>query len=394
MLLSRRVRTGALSLLAAVCLAPDAGPLPEETFTGTGEAGSGNATLRLGYYDNDDDGDGNPFLDEDLEVIEPIFLVDYGLTDRLGVWLLGSGDLVSSASIDRLNKFPEQSGASGDYYIGGDLGLRYELSAESQLSGFVHASTEYDYNSFGAGTTLARDFDHKNTTLSVALTGFRDTIDIIRFDGAESEGTDERWTGTAKLGWYQVIDPKTHGELSGTFTLQSGFLETAYNAVVVENPALPPNPNLDNLARGTEIAEELPGQRWRGSVQGRVRRQLWPGTALEAGGRAYADDWGLWALTAEPALYQRVFTDALQLRLGYRFTHQEATRYYEDHFLLTAPHYRTQDSDLGDWDAHGVGAHLEWSLSDSLKIDFGGEFVKRSDGIDPIFGSVGISKDF
>ena len=394
MLLSRRLRTSLLGLLAVGALAPDGAPLPEETFTGSGEAGSGTATLRLGYYENDDSGDGNPFLDEELEVIEPIFIVDYSLTDRLGMWLLGSADLVSSASIDRLSKFPEQSGASGDYYYGGDLGLRYELSAESRVSGFVHASTEYDYDSFGGGTSFSRDFASKDTTLSLALTGFRDTIDIIRFDGRQNEGTDERWTGTAKAGWYQVIDPKTHGELSATFTLQSGFLETAYNAVVVEDPSLPPNPNLDNLARGVEVTEELPGQRWRGSLQGLIRRRLWPGTALELGGRYYADDWGLSAISAEPALYQKVFSDALQLRLGYRFTHQEAARYYDEHFLLRVPRYRTQDSDLGDWDAHGVGARLEWSLTDTWRFDVGGEWVTRSDGIDPLFGSVGISKDF
>jgi hypothetical protein len=391
-----------LLVVSAVCLAPREGPsdadpepeaLPDLTFTGTGEAGTGSIALRLGYYENDDNGDGNPFLDEELSVIEPIFVVDYNITDRLGIWLLGSADLVSSASIDRLSNFPEQSGASGDYYYGADLGLNYELSPKTRIGGFVSGSTEYDYNSFGAGTSIARDFANKNTTLSLAVNGFRDTIDIIRFDGAENEGTDERWTGTATAGWYQVIDPKTHGELSATFTLQSGFLETAYNAVVVENQALPPNPYLDNMARGLEVTEELPGQRWRGSLQGRIRRQLWSGTALELGGRYYADDWGLSAITAEPALYQRIFTDALQLRLRYRFTAQEATRYYQDHFVNVG-RYRTQDSDLADWNAHTAGARFEWSITESLRVDVGGDVGWRSDGIDPLFGSVGFRKEF
>ena len=78
--------------------------------------------------------------------------------------------------------------------------------------------------------------DEADATLSYSLDAFLDSLDIIRFDGTESEGSDSRTTFSGTLNWYQVISPKTHGELGITIADQSGFLETPYNAVVLEDP--------------------------------------------------------------------------------------------------------------------------------------------------------------
>ena len=91
---------------------------PENTSGG----GSGFVGFRIGVYHNDDDVEGNPFLDEELTVIEPILIFDYNVTDDTAFWGKLSYDYVSSASIDRLSRFRRQSGASGDYYFGLDVG--------------------------------------------------------------------------------------------------------------------------------------------------------------------------------------------------------------------------------------------------------------------------------
>ena len=62
-----------------------------------GEAGTGSYEFRLSYYDNDDNGDGNPFLDESLSVIEPVVYFDLNVTDTFKVWSQLSVDVVSSA---------------------------------------------------------------------------------------------------------------------------------------------------------------------------------------------------------------------------------------------------------------------------------------------------------
>ena len=94
-----------------------------------GEAGTGSVEVQLGYYDRQDSsGAGNPFLDESLTVIEPIVVFDYNYTDTFAVSGLLVYDSVTSASIERLSQYPEQSGASGDFYVGADLGLRWKTS--------------------------------------------------------------------------------------------------------------------------------------------------------------------------------------------------------------------------------------------------------------------------
>lgn len=361
--------------------------------TAPGASGHGFTEFRIGYYDNDDSGDGNPFLDEALTVVEPVIIFDYNISDRMAAYGKLSYDAVSSASIDRLANFPEQSGASGDNYFGLDFGLRYKWDEITTIGGFLSASTEYDYNSFGLGGHVSRDLAEKNATVKFSLNGFFDSLDVIRFNGVQ-DGSDDRTTLTTSGSWYQVIDSRTHGEFGAVLTYQSGFLETPYNAVVVEDPADAPNPNLDNMARGTEITEELPDSRVRGAIHGKVRRHFGTGTALELGARVYSDSWGISSAALEPRVYQWLIKDQLMLRGRYRLYTQTEADDYQDHFLLTAPSERTQDSDLASFNAHTLGLKLIWYVREDLTLDIGSDIISRDDGIDQLLGSIGLRYEF
>ncbi len=83
-------------------------------------------TIRLGTYLRDDASDGskgNPFLDEDLAVVQPAVVFDYRLDDDLLLTTDLTVDRVSSASVKRFGSRGNQSGASGDVYIGLDFGF-------------------------------------------------------------------------------------------------------------------------------------------------------------------------------------------------------------------------------------------------------------------------------
>ena len=162
------------------------------------------------------------------------------------------------------------------------------------------------------------------------------------------------------------------------------------NAVVLEDPALAPNPLLANNARGIEVTEELPDARLRTSLFGRVRRSLKPGTAVELGARLYDDSWGISAFNVEPRLYQALAED-WSLRLRYRYYDQTAADDFGEQFIFDAsapdngaPEFRTQDSDLGAFVAQTFGAQLIWDMSDSSTIDVGIDFITRSDGLDQL----------
>ena len=355
------------------------------------QGGNMSIAVQIGYYDRDDSGDGNPFLDEDLTIIEPVVIFDHNVSDDFGYSIKLSFDNVSSASIDRLSNFPNQSGASGDTYFGGDFSFRHRLSDSSDVGYHVGFSKEYDYTSFKLGGKLAFETPDQNRKLTFSLDGFFDQIDIIRFDGSEP-GSDDRTSVAGTVRWYQILSPTIHGEFGLTLSQQTGFLETAYNAVVVEDPMLSPNPNLANMARGLEITEELPDDRLRTAVFGRVRKLVRSGTAVELGGRYYSDDWGIDAFTLEPRLYQSL-TDKLRLRLRYRYYQQSQSKYFEEQFL-SAKEFRTQDSDLGDYDTNTIGLKFIWDKTQHHTFDIGVDFATRSDGLDHVFASIGWKHTF
>jgi hypothetical protein len=387
-------------LLAPVAIAAEEAGPATATFTGSAEAGTGTAAFRLSYYHNGDSRDGNPFLNERLTVVEPIVLLNYNITNRLAAWGTYAYDYVSSASIERLDKFRYQSGATGDNYHRGEAGLRYELDEDLRIGGYLNGSTDYDYTSIGFGGDVARDLANKNTTLKLAAAFYYDWIKVVRFDGnidvdgdGDVDKNEDRISASTTLSWYQVIDPKTHGDFGFSLAYQNGFLETPYNAVVVENSALPPNPNLSNMARGIEITEELPSDRVRGALFGKLRRWLRPGTSIQLGSRLYLDSWGIFSGSVEPTVFQKIVTDRLTLRLGYRYYSQTAADDYGRRFT-TPRNHRTQDSQLSNFDAHGINAKFLWQVNDRLAMDVGGSYTFQDDGLDYVTGSFGFSWDF
>ena len=354
--------------------------------------GHGSISSRLGFYYNGDDQDGNPFLDEELTVIEPSIFFDYNVSEETSMWGKFSYDYVSSASIDRLSNYPEQSGASGDYYFGLDLGANHQLSDSKTIGGFLSGSVEYDYRSFGLGGHYSWDTNQRNTRFKISSNAFYDQLDIIRFNGVE-DGTDSRISITSSATWYQIINSKTHSESGISLTYQSGFLETPYNAVVIEDSSLPPNPALDNNARGIEITEELDDTRLRLALYGKVKRYITDGHALALGSRLYADSWGILGVSLQPSVDSWLVPEVFRTQLRYRVYSQSEADDYSKSFT-TETSQRTQDSDLGSFVSHGAGATFYWHLSPTLVWDIGGDYILRDDGLDQIQISTGFQKKF
>lgn len=363
-----------------------------------GEPGTSRFSTQLGYYHHDDDLAGNPFLDEELTVIEPILMWDSNVSEDFGYSVTLSYDNVSSASIDRLSAFPEQSGASGDYYYGLDYAARHRRGEGEWLGWQLGASAEYDYTSLHFGGNYSTESDDRNATTTLALTGYYDTIDVIRFDGTQDEGTDNRLSLAATYGLYQVLSPTWASDLSATLSVQSGFLETAYNAVVLEDPSFPANPNLDNQAQGVEFTEELPDTRIRAALQYRARHYLAAGQAVELGARLYGDDWGITSLAVEPRYTVALAPEYLYLRLRYRFYEQSEADDYQEHYLGTLPgdlpEFRTQDAELAAFDSHGFGARFDLTPGGRHDWYLDLNTVLRSDDLDSTFVAVGYAVNF
>lgn len=356
------------------------------------EPGTGSVSVRLSYYENDDDDAGNPFLDETLQVAEPVVFFDYNVSEDDQVWGKLTYDWVSSASIDRLAKFPVQSGASGDFYVSLGGGWKHQVDEDNKWGVAGHVSAEYDYRSFGLNGDWTHELADRGASLKLGLGGFVDIIDIIRYDGAEDEGSDTRLSLTGSLGWYQTHSARLHGEYGAVLTAQNGFLETAYNAVVIEDSDIP-NPNLVGNAPGREITEELEDNRIRGAIYNRTRYSLTERVAIEGGARLYADSWGIAGTTLEPRIYIDLIPDSLLLRLRYRFYTQTAADDFAESFTSETT-YRTQDSDLGEFIANTVGAKFIWSSAGNWEYDIGADYTTRDDDLNYYLISTGIRYSF
>jgi len=389
-------------LLPAAAMAQEGQPGdPETLFSGSNsygeshtDAGTGYWSVRLGFYDKDDQGDGNPFVDESVTVIEPVITFDYQASEDFGYNIQLQYDNVSSASIDRIASVPgtEESGASGDNYIGLDASFRHRLSSQTNLNWHAGFSKEYDYLSAGLGAGLSRSLEPQDAVVSANLNAYFDTIDLIRWDG-RSYGEDDRTSITGNLSWYQVLSPTTHGEFGLSLTSQSGFLATPINAVVVEDPGDAPNPNLANNARGTEWDEVLPDSRTRIALFGAVRRSLDDFQAVEFGGRFYTDDWGITAFDFTPK-YIRQFDSGMLWDVRYRYYTQSEADAYGESFTVDpiAGEERTQDSELADFDSHLIGTRIQGGKRNQW--DFGFDYLARSDNLDHLFFSFGWKRSF
>jgi len=341
--------------------------------------------LRLGLYQKDDPGPaGNPFLDESLTVIEPIMIVDWGLDERSALSFTFSYDRVSSASIERLNEYPgsQQSGASGDNYFGLSTAYRYHWDERTRVGGHIDVSTEYDYTSLGAGADIAWASRDGNLNQSLALTGYFDTVEVIRYDGS-NEGNETRDSLAATYRGDRILDPRSHLQWGSTLSLQNGFLSTAYNGVFIEDPG--------GVNPPVEVAEVLPDSRVRLSVFGSYRRWIREGGAAEFATRFYNDDWGITGISLEPRWYQRIGDDLL-LRFRYRFYDQSGSDYSGR--FTAEQEYMTQDSDLAEFSSHTVGMRVIGYRKGQQGWDAGVDYVMRSDDLDHLMASFGYTWTF
>ncbi len=389
MLLTRALVVGACLALGALGaraqgVAPDpVAPAP---------AGDTVVGVRTSYYEQRDAGgrDGNPFLREDVVVVEPAILFSTKLGDDVKVSALFSHDYVSAASIDRLQNYPQQSGASGDTYFGLDLGLDVQVDDEVAVGGTIHAAGEADYASGGlSGRVSVAPAPATRVTLSLDV--YHDYVRRTRFDGT-TDGWKARDTDTLSVSVYRALTPWLHAEVGYSFSRQAGELETNFNAVVLEGGQ--PNPLLTDQFRGTEVREDVPDHRLRHAGEVRASVLVRRGTALDLGLAGYADSWGLSSFSVEPGVRHWLVEGALLVRVGYRYMRQHGTDYSRDHFRAPAPYHRTQDPDLDSFDLHSVGLKLVWHVAPGWAIDVAGDLGWRSDGLDQRWLGSGVRWEF
>jgi hypothetical protein len=354
--------------------------------------------LRFTHYDQDGRGyqsaagpAGEPGS-ERLIVEQPQAEIVARLGDRVTQRLWVPVDVVTAASPDhsRYGKpidAPDAVTTSSRINVAASVdsltSYRYDAVTELQFHAAFHIEEPFDSWAFGIGG--ARSFADDNTVVAASLNQIVDWFD--RFDlRGRRHGRANRSTSNLNFSVTQILSPTTVAALSYGVTLQLGTLGNTWQSVL--------------LSDGTRGEERLPRERDRHALAARLAQWLpWQG-ALKLYGRAYLDDWGIGAFTAEAELVQRA-GPWIHLRANYRYHRQTGASFFTTSADPGAPGNRTADSDLAPLRAYTVGAAVAASLPPialgtlrDIHIDLGYERYVRSNDLDVDITTCGLGFSF
>lgn len=301
---------------------------------------------------------------------------------------------------DTVQTFSRPSGNGGYAVAAGETPLddtfkdsRVQLNAQwtqplaTDLRGStgVHVSKEYDYLSLGVNGSLARDFNQKNTTLSLGLSYQFDSIDPVGgtperlgstsvlnsvsdydlyddyldasgsgnadFDAHASqyesrEGAQDKDTIDVLFGLTQIINRRTIMQLNYGMSVSDGYLNDPYKLVSVVNN--------QGTVQDT-LFESRPDSRTKHNVYWQTKYAMDSGV-VDLSYRFARDDWDIQSHTLESRLRYNL-SDNSYIQPHVRYYQQSAAEFYQP-FLLSdqpLPTYASADYRLGDMDAYTVG---------------------------------------
>ncbi len=329
---------------------------------------------------------------------------DFDDDRKLGLSLTADTLTGASASgaiaLDRVQTFTSPSGKATYSTPGGDTPLddtfkdtRFALNANwSQplarlytISGGIGFSTEYDYTHLGANASLARDFNKRNTTVSVGMAWSQDDIKPVggapiplaqMLDvGASGNklGDDSKDVLDFLLGFTQVLGRNTVLRLNYSYSDSSGYLNDPYKLLSVVDPVTG-----DTLARAPAGGQGPNGvYRYESRPDSRVKQGIYAemkhafgAPVLHLSYRFMTDDWGIDSNTLETRLRWPLGADNfIEPQLRY-YTQSEAD-FYRSSLVAgqPLPQFASADFRLGNFDAVTVGVKFghrtasgnEWS---------------------------------
>ena len=263
-----------------------------------------------------------------------------------------------------------------DTRFAGSASYAFPLGRLTRMTSGVYASTEHDYTSLGANLSLTRDFNKRNTTLSLGGSYFHDTISPeggrpIPFASMAPAGDPQprldgdgtKQVGDLVLGLTQVLNRATIAQLNYSLSHVSGYQTDPYKIVSLVDP-VSGDPT-------DQLFESRPDSRTKHIFYAQVKRHL--GRDIVDGSyRFMIDDWGISSHTVD-VNYRLRIPGSWFVQPRVRFYHQTAADFHsiwlEDG--QTLPSHATADYRLGEFNAWTVGGRFGLAVTESQ------EFVVR-----------------
>ena len=249
-------------------------------------------------------------------------------------------------------------------------------------------SSEYDYFSVGAGGSLTRLFNKKNTELTVSASVFIDSwttiypVELRPFNNGNTKGlnnpffNDYTITGnvnyspnfngftnkgrnsySAGLTFVQILSKRMQGALLVDLVQQQGLLSTPFQRVYFKDVD---GSFIGNFRLADDI-EQLPGTRFKAAFGGRLNFYVNEFIVLKSFYRYYTDEWGISSHTTSLEMPIKV-SNKFTLYPAYRYYNQTAADYfapYGEH--LSTSEFYTSDYDLSEYNANQYSIALSYT---------------------------------
>ncbi|MES0874646.1 DUF3570 domain-containing protein [Sinimarinibacterium thermocellulolyticum] len=242
-----------------------------------------------------------------------------------------------------------------------DASLSTPLGRRNTLTTTLFASNEYDYLSIGAGATIARDFNLRNTTVSFGVNVEQDRIEPVggapqplsRMP-AEGEPRASREASVSKTvidvlaSFTQVLSPVSLVTLTASLSKSDGYLSDPYKLLSVVGADGEPL---------RYVYEGRPDTRLKQALYGEYKRFVYDRDAWTISLRLMSDDWGVFSQTVDTT-YRWNFGARDHLEPHLRYYRQSEADFYraalfdgEENQIGEA----SADPRLGAFDAITVG---------------------------------------
>ena len=275
---------------------------------------------------------------------------------------------------------------------------QFPLDRLTRISAGLAFSEEYDYQSLGFNVSVARDFNNKNTTVSLGLAFASDTIDpegnipipfaptSLLSDAQPRLGVEDEKTITDILfGVTQVINRRTLMQFNYSFSSSDGYLIDPYKILS----------EVDGVS-GETLAyryENRPDSRAKHSLYWKTKYSLDNGNIIDFSYRYLWDDWDIASHTAD-FRYRVDINDRFYVEPHLRYYTQEAANFYT-HSLVSGqalPAHASADPRLGAFDGIIYGAKVGYRLNGRSEISLRLELYDQNG--DTVGNPIGIQNDY
>lgn len=277
------------------------------------------------------------------------------------------------------------------------LNATYERPRSPALMETIGAevSKEHDFLSVGGSYSIDRDFNRKNTTLSLGLSP---EFDIVTPNGGlplayateltpgEFDGKNTtKYLVSGLFGVTQVISRRTLMQWNYTPTYENGYLNDPYKFLSLVNTGGDPL---------SAIHEKRPGYRVAHSFYWLTRHLMRERDVFSLGLRYYADSWGIHSQTID-FNYRWQYHERRFVEPRVRYYHQTAANFFHVGLIdgQPLPDFASADYRLNDIDGVTVGVAFGFTMKNESELILRADFYTQTGESKPNT-AVGVQKNY